>query len=122
MSTTYISILESSKAELQGPERTLSLAKQAVEDFKVEHADKAVSPELAWSLAYERDAVLTEVDEAERRVRHCEEVIADPQLAAAVEDDSVSDLILGLPQEVDEAETMADNLPAWRSAPSTTCF
>jgi hypothetical protein len=44
-----------------------------------------------------------ELDEAHRRVAHCNEVLADLQLAAAVETDNIADLILGLP-EADEAE------------------
>jgi hypothetical protein len=85
MSTVYISLLEASKAELAGAERRLALAKQALEDFRAEHDDKAVSRELALSLAAERDAVETELDAAARQVRHCEEIIESLELAHAHE-------------------------------------
>jgi hypothetical protein len=55
------------------------------------------------SLDDEKESLECELDEAHRRVAHCNEVLADLQLAAAVETDNIADLILGLP-EADEAE------------------
>jgi lactam utilization protein B len=85
MSTEYISLLESARAELAGAERRLALARQALADFKAEHDGKVVSRDLALSLAHEKDAVETEVDAAERQMQHCTAVLAEmQQLAAAV--------------------------------------
>jgi hypothetical protein len=99
MSTVYISLLEASRAELAGAARRLSLAKQVLEDFKAEHDGKAVSRELALSLAHQRDALETEIDESLRRVTHCREEIEILELA---EGDTLADRILGLSQEANE--------------------
>jgi hypothetical protein len=103
MSTVCISLVETSRAELAG-ERRLALAKQALEDFKAEHDGKVVSPELAWSLAHEKDAVETEVDAAERQVAHCREEIEILELAEGVETDTLAHRVLGLRDEQAEEE------------------
>jgi hypothetical protein len=107
-SPVYTSIIETKRLELQGAEHRLDLAKLACKNFIDEHGiltdDGQViytptpTREMFISFEHLRDALDTEIDESLRRVAHCNEVIADMQLCAAVEDDTVSDLISGLPQ------------------------
>jgi hypothetical protein len=63
--------------------------------------------EMFISFEHQRDVLETEIDESLRRVAHCNEILSDLQLAAAVEDDTVSDLILGLRGEDAEGTTDA---------------
>jgi hypothetical protein len=112
----FSNLLESARLELQGAERRLSLANLAHKNFIDEHGiltddgqliyTPTPTREMLLSLEHERDALETEIDEALRRITHCRDEIEILQLAAAVEDDSISDLILGLPQ-TDEGENDA---------------
>jgi hypothetical protein len=112
-SPVYTSIIETTKLELAGAEQRLGLAKLAYKSFIDEHGiltdegqviyTPTPTREMFISFEHQRDALETEIDESLRRVAHCNEVIADLQLCAAVETDTVADLILGLPQ-VDEGE------------------
>jgi hypothetical protein len=110
-SPVYISLLDTAKLELAGAEQRLATARQNYRAFAEEHGtiidglfiySPAPSPQMRVSLDDERDSLECELDEAHRRVAHCSEVVADLQLCSAVEDDTVSDLVLGLPQEADE--------------------
>jgi hypothetical protein len=107
-SPVYISIIETTKLELAGAEQRLDLAKLAYKNFIDEHGiltddgdviySPIPSPQMRMSLDDEKESLECELDEAHRRVAHCNEILSDLQLAAAVEADNVADLILGLPQ------------------------
>jgi hypothetical protein len=107
-SPVYTSIIETTRLELQGAEHRLDVARRVYRTFVEEHGrltdDGQViyiptpTREMLLSLEHERDSLETEIDESLRRVAHCNEVIADMQLCAAVETDTVADLILGFPQ------------------------
>jgi hypothetical protein len=66
-----VSLLEGASLELQGAERRLALAKQALADFDADPANGPVSAELAVSLAHERDGLETELDAARRLYASC---------------------------------------------------
>jgi hypothetical protein len=55
--------------ELIGARQRLRLAERQLENFRREHANKSVSPELAQALAREEDSLLCELDSALRRHR-----------------------------------------------------
>jgi hypothetical protein len=111
-SPVYTSTIETTKLELDGAEQRLDLAKLAYKNFIDEHGiltdDGQViytptpTREMFISFEHQRDSLECELDEAYRRVAHCTEIIADLQLCAAIENDTVADLILGLPQEANE--------------------
>jgi hypothetical protein len=109
-SPVNISLIETAKLELAGAEHRLDVARQNYRAFVEEHGaisdglliySPVPSPQMRMSLEHERESLECELDAARRQVAHCSEVLSDLQLTAAVEDDSVSDLILG-PQEADE--------------------
>jgi hypothetical protein len=58
-----VTLLEAAHLELQGAERRLALARQALADFDAETAERNVSVELAESFRRERDLL----DAARRR-------------------------------------------------------
>lgn len=66
-----MSTLDTARMEVLGAARRLRLARRALEDFLLEHAQTARDPDLARSLGYERQSLECEVDAAERRHREC---------------------------------------------------
>ena len=111
--SSFQNVLETARLELEGAEHRLDVARQNYRAFVEEHGaiieglliySTIPSPQMRMSLDSERDSLECELDAARRQVEHCSEVLNDMRLAAAVEDDTVSDLILGLPQEADEEE------------------
>ena len=111
-SPVYISLLETARLELQGAQQRLDLAKVAYKNFIDEHGiltdDGQViytptpTREMFISFEHQRDALETEIDESLRRVANCNETIGDLELCVAIEADTVSDLVLGLPQADEE--------------------
>jgi hypothetical protein len=92
-SPVYINLLETAKLELAGAEHRLATAQQNYRAFAEEHGtiidglfiySPAPSPEMRMSLEHERDSLECELDAARRQVEHCNEVLAEMQLAAAV--------------------------------------
>jgi len=63
--------LETARMEVMGAEQRLRLARQALEDFLLEHAGKVCDADLARSLDHERQSLECEVDAANRHHREC---------------------------------------------------
>jgi hypothetical protein len=78
-SQQYISLREAARLELLGAERRLALAKQSLQDFIAQHVEAIVSPDLAESLAHERNALELELDAAQRRHAECCRQFAEPE-------------------------------------------
>ena len=111
-SPVYISLLETTRLELQGAQNRLDVARRVYRTFVEEHGrltddgqfiyTPTPTREMFISFEHQRDALETEIDESLRRVAHCTEIIGDLELCVAIEADTVSDLVLGLPQADEE--------------------
>ena len=66
-----ISLIEAALLECRGAEQRLAVARQALQDFDLEFANRAGSSELHESLAHQRCVLEVEVDSARRRHAEC---------------------------------------------------
>jgi hypothetical protein len=114
----FSNLLETAKLELAGAEHRLDVAQRAYREFVQEHGmlnddgefvyASTPAREMFLSLEHERESLECEIDEAHRRVRHSNEIISDMTLCVAIEADNIADVILGLPQEGDEAQDVTE--------------
>ena len=77
MSTAYISLVSEAELALAAAAQRLAKSRQILKDFLAEHADQVPAPELRESWERERDVLETEVDEAQRVFRKCQEDLAE---------------------------------------------
>jgi|SRR5580704_7644248 hypothetical protein len=90
-SPVYVSLIETTRLELQGAEQRLATARQNYRTFAEENGvvidgllvySPEPSPQMRMSLDSERDSLECELDAAHRQVQHCSEVLNDLQFAA----------------------------------------